>query len=707
MKNSSTLKCIATALLSSTALLGFSMSTQAQTPSAKVVEYYHTGLKHYFITANPEHQRLVETGVVGKEWQKTGVSWGAYKSQSDAVGLSPVCRFFVPGAVSHFYTAVPSECELVKTYQGLVFEGIDHYIESPSAGTCTRDKLAIYRTYNNGFMRNDSNHRFVPDASWHAKAASKGFSPEGVAMCAPMTDIDRELDAIRLLKQATFGPNTAAIDEAKRLGAEAWIEAQFSKASSVLPAMDYVPSVRPDTCVDSSTPPITKDSYCNRDNYSAFQVQRRFYEQAVSGEDQLRQRTAWALSQILVTSAREVPFAYANRNYQQLLRDIAFSNFESALLAITLSPMMGDYLDMVNNRKTYNGIQPNENYAREIMQLFAMGTVMLNDDGTAKRDASGAAIPSYGQPEIMALTRALTGWTYAPRPGVTSRWTNPRNYEGELVAFADYHDTGEKILAGGTKIPAGQSANDDLRAAVKAVFNHPNVGPFMSKALIQKMVTGDPSPAYVARVTNIFNNNGLGQRGDMRSVIRAILLDVEARGPYKVEPTFGKLKEPVLHLTGLLRGLDGKTDGVELRNISDSLQQQPYASPTVFNYYSPDFPVTGTNLIGPEFGLLDANLAVTRINQTERIINTSTFGASGVVFGSTGTRLEWAPLTAIAGDANALVERIAKVFGVLLPDAAKATIVKAVAATPATDPTARAKNAAFLIYTSAYGQIDR
>jgi hypothetical protein len=381
--------------------------TFAQTPSAKVIEYYHPTLKHYFMTANPEHQRIVDAGTAGKEWKRTGVSWGAYTRQNEASNLTPVCRFFVPSALSHFYTAIPSECEQVKTYPGLVYEGVDHYIEAPSAiGACRNDQMPIYRTYNNGELRNDANHRFTPDSAWHARAKSRGYSPEGVVMCAPLSAAEKEMDEIRLIKQATFGLTQKDLADVKRFGMIDWIESQFSATPSVFPEMPWVPNVRPDTCTDSSTPPLTKDSYCGRDNYTAYQVQRHFMRQAVHGEDQLRQRVAWALSQILVTSAREVPFAYANRNYQQLLRDTAFSNFEQILVAITLSPMMGDYLDMANNRKTYSGIQPNENYAREIMQLFAVGTVMLNDNGTEKKDAQGVSIPSYGQPEIMALTRA-------------------------------------------------------------------------------------------------------------------------------------------------------------------------------------------------------------------------------------------------------------------------------------------------------------
>jgi hypothetical protein len=275
-----------------------------------------------------------------------------------------------------------------------------------------------------------------------------------------------------------------------------------------------------------------------------------------------------------------------------------------------------------------------------------------------------------------------------------------------MVSFADYHDTGEKTLIGGTKLPANQSASDDLRAAVKAVFNHPNVGPFISKQLIQKLVTGDPSPEYVERVTNVFNRDSFGQRGNMRSVVRAILLDREARGPYKVEPSFGKLKEPVLLATSIVRGLGGSTDGLHLYNVSNSMQQAPFSAPTVFNFYPPDFPVVGTPYVGPEFGLMDANLAITRMNFLESFVTIEKVGP-GAMYDATGTTIDLAPMRALASTPSTMVEKAAAMFGITLSDTAKASIVKSVNAVPPSDATGRARMATFLVLSGPYGQIDR
>ena len=267
----------------------------AAAPTTTVVEYYNTVIKHYFITGLPDDIAFIDAGRAGPGWMKTGVTWGGYRSASDAPGLLPVCRFYAAGPNSHFYTAIPSECEAVKTYQGWVYEGISHYTEVPNSnGLCRAGTQAIYRVYNNRFQFNDSNHRFVLDAAYHAKARSRGESPEGIVMCAPVTSADLEADAIRLLKQASFGPSEASIDRVKTLGIAGWIDEQFDMAGSSYPNYTWWPDLKPDTCVDDRTLPLTADSYCSRDNYTLYPLQRQFFIQAMNAEDQLRQRVAFA-----------------------------------------------------------------------------------------------------------------------------------------------------------------------------------------------------------------------------------------------------------------------------------------------------------------------------------------------------------------------------------------------------------------------------
>ncbi|NJR71947.1 MAG: DUF1800 domain-containing protein [Gammaproteobacteria bacterium] len=242
----------------------------------------------------------------------------------------------------------------------------------------------------------------------------------------------------------------------------------------------------------------------------------------------MRQRVAFALSQILVTSGADSSLMpYGMARYQQLMLDYAFGNYKDLLYAVTLSPVMGDYLNMANSNKPdpARGISANENYAREIMQLFSIGLYDLNLDGTLKKDASGNPIPSYSQTTVENLARVFTGWTYASANGTPAVRNNPSYYEQPMQAVASNHDTGSKTLIRGFIIPASQSAALDLSMALDHLIAHPNVAPFISKQLIQRLVTSDPHPAYVARVAAVFNNNGQGIKGDLKAVVRAILLD--------------------------------------------------------------------------------------------------------------------------------------------------------------------------------------
>ena len=406
--------------------------------------------------------------------------------------------------------------------------------------------------------------------------------------------------------------------------------------------------------------------------------------------------------------------------YQNILFEEAFGNYETLLRRVTYNPAMGNYLDMVNNDKT-NGTTrvPNENYAREIMQLFSIGLDELNADGTLLLDAQGKPIPTYGQAEIAEFARVFTGYTYASAANPTGPATGkqPVYYAHPMIPYPTTattgHDTGAKSLLNGTVLPAGQTPQTDVDAAVLNVFMHPNTGPYVSKQLIQRLVTGNPSPAYVARISAVFVNNGSGVRGDLQAVVRAILLDPEARGPAKTAADYGALKEPVLMLTGMLRALSGITDGSRLEGAANGLGQRPYFAPTVFNYFPPDQTIPGSSVLGPEFAIHTTNSAVARTNLVYTLIYAG-YAPDTTIVDSAGTKLFLAQFEPLADTPAAMVSEINKVLaGGLFPAALEGTIVTAVNAVPiSTTPTAqqrtdRVRMAVYLMASSYDYQVQR
>ena len=538
--------------------------------------------------------------------------------------------------------------------------------------------------------------------------AGAAGSPAAAKSLFPTPLVQAEADAVRLLEQATFGPNDASIQHVMDMGAVLWVEQQLSMAPTRYTAFTPWPSTRPDTCVNDSTLPLTPTSYCQRDNYSLFQLQREFFVNALTAPDQLRQRVAFALSQILVTSGTEISLAYAMQRYQQILSDLAFGNFRDILTQVTLSPAMGRYLDMVNNLKpnTTTGVEPNENYAREFLQLFSLGTVELGPDGTPLLDSYGKTIAAYSQEDVEGFAHVFTGWTYPLAPGATARNLNPSYYDGAMNERTQYHDFSAKELIDGGA-PANLTMSADLANAINVVFNHPNVGPFISKQLIQKLVTGNPSPEYVARVAAIFNNNGAGVRGDMRSVVRAILLDFDARGIAKDEPGYGRLREPAQFVVALARALNASSDGVFLRSQANAMSQLPFNAPSVFNFYPPDYVVPGTTILGPEFALQNTTTAFARINYVNSLVY-STINPDQSVYGATGTQPNWSSLTALAGNPAALVDKLNRLLlHGTMSAAAQSAVVTAINAVSAADALGRAKAAFYLVATSSQYQVER
>ncbi|AZQ13194.1 DUF1800 domain-containing protein [Shewanella khirikhana] len=407
-----------------------------------------------------------------------------------------------------------------------------------------------------------------------------------------------EVEASRLLHQATMGPTYAELKAAVGIGEAEWIAQQMT-----LPQSSLLANIR---------------LYGNETelNYNTNHWVDTWWRTSMEAEDQLRQRMAFALSEIFVVSTKGAGLTREPRgmaNYYDMLASHAFGNFRELLEDVTLSPVMGVYLSHLGNEKAdeARNIRPDENYAREVMQLFTVGLEMLSPDGTPIQGSDGRAIPTYGQDEIEGFARVFTGWNYAG----TSRWVNPqKNYLSPMTAWADYHSPEQKVLLGGTVLPAGQTAEQDLSDALDNLFNHPNVGPFIGKQLIQRLVRSNPSPAYVARVSAIFDDNGAGVRGDLGAVVTAILLDDEARIVSPDDSRAGKVREPVLRTMQLWREFKaGSVSGRMLTlDMEESHGQAPLGSPSVFNFFRPDFApaaLQADGLVAPELQIAnDASL---------------------------------------------------------------------------------------------------
>lgn len=415
-------------------------------------------------------------------------------------------------------------------------------------------------------------------------------------------------EASRFLTQSTFGPTTKDIQHLVDLKSnEAWLNEQFN-----LPPSFHRPLIK--------TPVLDSKG----DHTGQYGHMDTWWDVAVFGKDQLRQRIAFALSEILVISDLSDPIE-AHRDtvaeYYDILIRHSFGNFRDLLQDVTLSPAMGIYLSMLGNDKPDPNInrRADENYAREFMQLFSIGLVQLNTNGTPKLSSSGKPIPTYTQSDVENLARILTGWAWDLNYHTGGSWAWWDHHEillNPMVAFPNHHDQDKKLFLG-KSFTAGQTAQQDLDKALDIIFNHPNVGPFISKQLIMRLVTSNPSPTYVARVANIFNNNGQGVRGDLKAVTKAILLDQEARSAPSNH--FGKLREPLLRLTHLWRAFKA-SGGLATENwIPDfvnyqafhyywpesEFSQAPMRSPSVFNFFRPDFSPAGkiktAGLIAPEF----------------------------------------------------------------------------------------------------------
>lgn len=407
-------------------------------------------------------------------------------------------------------------------------------------------------------------------------------------------------DAFRFLQRATFGPTLESVDSLTQTTPAEWLARQMSMPASYM-AVNL-----------------------KGENERWGQYVNVWWKTAINGKDQLRQRVAFALSEILVISAKDKlgDEQAGVANYYDLLVDHAFGNFRELMEAVTLSPVMGEYLSMKGNRKPDpdRNIRPDENYARELMQLFTIGLVQLNQDGSVQFDNDGIPLPTYSQDTIEAFAHVFTGWHFANVDDF--RWPTTTDYITPMHAYEDYHDKGPKTLLNGFEMPAGQSAYEDLTAALDNIFHHPNVGPFISKQLIQRLVTSNPSPRYVSDISSVFNDNGEGVRGSLGSVIAAILLHEEALNGYHDQPdTFGKLKEPVLRVTALWRAFMPESIHHDFNYAwaADELAQAPLNANSVFNFFTPGFSQPGairdSGMVSPEFEIHDETSIITVTNR--------------------------------------------------------------------------------------------
>jgi uncharacterized protein (DUF1800 family) len=558
-------------------------------------------------------------------------------------------------------------------------------------------------------------------------------------------------DLKRFLEQSSWGQrgDDADFNHLKAVGIPAYINEQLNTPPLFVDsATDPKFALSSDYPFQPSYPQFAAascDTNCNRDFYTMYQVQKQFMLNALTQNDQLRQRVGFAFHKFIVVGGQQLnnnqPFWYAP--YLQTIDRNSFGSFRTMLFDLTLNPGMGEYLNMRGNSVvSLANPTPNENYSREIMQLFSIGVDMLNQDGTPVLDAQGNRVASYDQTTITNLARVFTGWDLdvnkaSPFDGLLTS----ANYQDPMVPSNTRarYDTNAKTLLVDIRspnpvvIPACSNCNNNtantqayavatLPLAIDNLFYHPNTGPYVCVQMIHQMVTSNPSPAYVGRCSAAFANNGAGVRGDMKAVITSILLDPEARGDVKTDPNYGHLREPVLLMTHLLRAFNAtdisKTDGVLVsstpQNFSNALGQNVFNPPTVFSYFPADFNLPGTNLFGPEFGILDTSSTYARSNFMNTLFVAN--GGNGIPLSlpnrPQGTQINTASFQALSTTPQQLVDALnARLMHGTMSAQMNASIVATVTAITNANATTQAlqrtQTAIYLVATSSQYQVER
>lgn len=504
----------------------------------------------------------------------------------------------------------------------------------------------------------------TPDAAPLTQADSAGISASaGKALGSAA--------AVRFLAQASFGGTQA---EADALGTQRSFDSWFAQQQAATPCLE-LPRLDAQAGQGFAVSPAARVEawwYC-----------------AVKGQDQLRQRMAFALSQILVTSDQSVlasqPRAMAY--YYDILVRNALGNYRQLLGEVARAPAMGWYLNMFGSRKAdpASGIRADENFSRELMQLFTVGLIKLQPNGTPQRDASGALIPSYTQTQVEQQANALTGWAW---PGGTFIW-GTQQWTAPMQATASFHDGSSKTLIDNNVIPAGLDADSELNRVLDILFAHPNVGPFISRQLIQRLVSSNPSPAYVARVAAVFNNNGAGVRGDLLAVAKAILLDSEARSG----SGYGKVREPLIRLAQMWRLFQASAGNgrYDFPNPEAVFAQAPLRSPSVFNFYRPDYSppgaMTDAGLAAPELQILDESTVNNGGNALYFFAIRYRSSRSSTVSDSGTVTLDYRPWEKTAANASALVDALDLYLNAgATPSAVRKSLASYIGSIPAAQP---------------------
>jgi uncharacterized protein (DUF1800 family) len=510
----------------------------------------------------------------------------------------------------------------------------------------------------------------------------------------------------RFLSQATFGATDALIAQVQSQGYDAFLNTQFAAPiSSHLAFVDAAvaalpsPSPSPSATPNQPTLTMTNDAW---------------WTHAIAGQDQLRQRVAFALSEVLVVSLSSAGLAdrpYALPAYYDVLVRDAFGNYRQLLEDITLNPAMGAYLNMLQNDKanTSGTRLPNENYARELMQLFSIGLYNLNLDGSLTLSSSGFPIATYGQDAILGTAAVMTGWTYA-QPGVETPVFRPgiQDWRDPMINIASRHQTTAKTILNGVSLPADQSAAQDLKTTLDTIFNHANVGPFVARQLIQRLVTSNPSPGYIYRVASVFNDNGQGIRGDLKAVVRAILMDYDARVGFLTGQGAGHEREPVLRVTNLLRAFNATSPSgkYSVRNAYANLAEEAMHSPTVFNFFSPEYSAPGAiaaaGLKSPEFEITTDTTVISIANFLRTATNT------GLGPSTDRITLSLAAEQTRAADPAGLVDHLNSVLMAGgMSTSMRNIMINAVTQIPSNNPVERVRTAIYLVVNSPEFVVDK
>ncbi|MDQ6655950.1 MAG: DUF1800 family protein [Verrucomicrobiota bacterium] len=561
-------------------------------------------------------------------------------------------------------------------------DGTYIWVFAPTGGYSVADILSFIRsgrTYFNlhtaAYPTGEINGFF--NVSTGAQVAPVPTPPPALAAGTPSPG-----DAARFLSQATFGPTDPLITQVQTQGFDAFLNEQFNAPMTSQLALVDSSGVVPPTITETMT---------------------AWWTTAIAAPDQLRQRVAFALSEIMVVSINSAGLRgqpVAMSAYVDVLLRGAFGNYRDLLENVTLNPAMGKYLDMLHNDKANaaTGTVPNENYAREVMQLFSVGLYRLNLDGGLTLDAQAAPIDTYSQNTVVNLSNVFTGWYFAQNG--TPSWLNvTANYRVPMMPVPGHHETAAKEILSGVLLPAGQTAEADLRAALDTIFNHPNVGPFICRQLIQRLVTSNPSPGYVYRVASVFKDNGQGVRGDLRAVIRAILLDYDARGPLKTGQAAGHSREPVLRLTSLLRAFGASTPNGRFYFSGTGLGEIPLQAPTVFNFFAPDYSAPGAiaeaGLKSPELEIMTDTTVVTIANLLRTAIN------SGIGSADNKITLDLTNEQNEASDPALLVDHLNRVLmASSMSPGMRSILINALTQIPATNRIERVRTAIYLVVNS-------